>query len=264
MSRRPGTDRPVPDSAGCLALPASSCHDNSGRRHPIDGPDPAQVDAGGKLPSDLIAPVPGDGGFPGRQGPAVQAPDHAPGSVVDFECGHRRNRQHALDRQPARTGVRHGRELKPARTESAIAHPRGQADVRWSAVGATSLVDAATRRAVRTAVNLARHVQTTSSFPAWIRAAARGPAPPETGRGAVQLLDDQAGARRRAARSRRRARVRKAVRPLAERVGITLATLSILKTNKARAVRFSTLEALCRELECQPGDLLEYRPDEGP
>jgi putative transcriptional regulator len=45
---------------------------------------------------------------------------------------------------------------------------------------------------------------------------------------------------------------------LAERIGITLANLSILKTNKARAVRFSTLEALCRELQCQPGDLLEY------
>ena len=48
---------------------------------------------------------------------------------------------------------------------------------------------------------------------------------------------------------------------LADRVGITLANLSILKTNKARAVRFSTLEALCRELECQPGDLLEYREE---
>lgn len=46
---------------------------------------------------------------------------------------------------------------------------------------------------------------------------------------------------------------------VAERVGITLANLSILKTNKARAIRFSTLAALCRELECQPGDLLEYR-----
>jgi putative transcriptional regulator len=45
---------------------------------------------------------------------------------------------------------------------------------------------------------------------------------------------------------------------LSERMGITLANLSILKTNKARAIRFSTLEALCRELECQPGDLLEY------
>jgi putative transcriptional regulator len=48
---------------------------------------------------------------------------------------------------------------------------------------------------------------------------------------------------------------------LAERVDITLANLSILKTNKARAVRFSTLEALCRELRCQPGDLLEYEKD---
>jgi len=45
---------------------------------------------------------------------------------------------------------------------------------------------------------------------------------------------------------------------LAERVGITLANLSILKTGKARAIRFSTLEALCRELECQPGDLIEW------
>ena len=46
---------------------------------------------------------------------------------------------------------------------------------------------------------------------------------------------------------------------LAGRVGLTLANLSILKTNKARAIRFSTLAALCRELQCQPGDLLEYR-----
>lgn len=45
---------------------------------------------------------------------------------------------------------------------------------------------------------------------------------------------------------------------LAERVGITPANLSILKNNKAKAVRFTTLEALCRELDCQPGDLLEY------
>lgn len=45
---------------------------------------------------------------------------------------------------------------------------------------------------------------------------------------------------------------------LADRVGITLANLSILKTGKARAVRFSTLEALCRELDCQPGDLIEW------
>ena len=45
---------------------------------------------------------------------------------------------------------------------------------------------------------------------------------------------------------------------LAARIGITLANLSVLKTNKARAIRFSTLEALCRELQCQPGDLLEW------
>lgn len=45
---------------------------------------------------------------------------------------------------------------------------------------------------------------------------------------------------------------------LAARVDLTLANLSILKTNKARAIRFSTLEALCRELKCQPGDLLEF------
>jgi putative transcriptional regulator len=45
---------------------------------------------------------------------------------------------------------------------------------------------------------------------------------------------------------------------LADRVGITIANLSILKTNKARAIRFSTLDALCRELRCQPSDLCEY------
>jgi putative transcriptional regulator len=45
---------------------------------------------------------------------------------------------------------------------------------------------------------------------------------------------------------------------LAERVGLTLANLSILKTGKAKAIRFSTLAAICRELECQPGDLLTY------
>ncbi|MBX7542116.1 helix-turn-helix domain-containing protein [Qipengyuania sphaerica] len=45
---------------------------------------------------------------------------------------------------------------------------------------------------------------------------------------------------------------------LAERVGLTLANLSILKTGKAKAIRFSTLEAICRELDCQPGDLLAY------
>lgn len=48
---------------------------------------------------------------------------------------------------------------------------------------------------------------------------------------------------------------------LAERVGITLANLSILKTGKAKAVRFSTLEAVCRELDCQPGDILKFTPD---
>ena len=46
---------------------------------------------------------------------------------------------------------------------------------------------------------------------------------------------------------------------LSERIGITLANLSILKTGKARAVRFSTLEATCKALQCQPGDLLEFR-----
>lgn len=48
---------------------------------------------------------------------------------------------------------------------------------------------------------------------------------------------------------------------LAERVGITIANLSILKQGKAKAIRFSTLEAICRELDCQPGDILEYRAD---
>jgi putative transcriptional regulator len=48
---------------------------------------------------------------------------------------------------------------------------------------------------------------------------------------------------------------------LGERVGLTLANLSVLKTNKGRAVRFTTLDALCRELDCQPGDLLEWVPD---
>ena len=51
---------------------------------------------------------------------------------------------------------------------------------------------------------------------------------------------------------------------LAGRVDLTLANLSILKTNKARAIRFSTLEALCRELKCQPGDLLQFAPGAGP
>ncbi|MBQ8928160.1 MAG: helix-turn-helix transcriptional regulator [Oscillospiraceae bacterium] len=48
---------------------------------------------------------------------------------------------------------------------------------------------------------------------------------------------------------------------LAERIGITPANLSILKTGKAKAIRFSTLERLCEELSCQPGDLLEYRDE---
>lgn len=48
---------------------------------------------------------------------------------------------------------------------------------------------------------------------------------------------------------------------LSEKVGVTLANLSILKTGKARAIRFSTLEALCRELDCQPGDLLVFEAE---
>ena len=49
---------------------------------------------------------------------------------------------------------------------------------------------------------------------------------------------------------------------LASRVNITLANLSVLKNNRAKAIRFSTLEAICRELDCQPGDILEYVDDE--
>jgi len=48
---------------------------------------------------------------------------------------------------------------------------------------------------------------------------------------------------------------------LAERIDLTLANASILKTGKAKAIRFSTLEAICRELECQPGDVLRYEPE---
>ncbi len=51
---------------------------------------------------------------------------------------------------------------------------------------------------------------------------------------------------------------------LADRVGVTVANLSILKTGKARAIRFTTLDALCRELDCQPGDLLAHVPGPGP
>ena len=55
-----------------------------------------------------------------------------------------------------------------------------------------------------------------------------------------------------------------ALKDLAERIGITNANLSILKTGKARAIRFSTLESICRELECQPGDLLSFVNDPNP
>ena len=58
-------------------------------------------------------------------------------------------------------------------------------------------------------------------------------------------------------------RVERGPLKLAEAIDIALPNLSILKTNKARAIRFSTLENICRELDCQPGDLLEYVPDEG-
>ena len=58
------------------------------------------------------------------------------------------------------------------------------------------------------------------------------------------------------------ARRKMSLNELSERVGITIANLSILKTGKAKAVRFSTLDAICRVLDCQPGDILEFRPDE--
>jgi putative transcriptional regulator len=76
------------------------------------------------------------------------------------------------------------------------------------------------------------------------------PPKPETEEGTsiVVTLDDLLHARR------------MTLTDLAERVGLTLPNLSILKTGKARAIRFSTLDAICRELECQPGDLLAYRP----
>lgn len=48
---------------------------------------------------------------------------------------------------------------------------------------------------------------------------------------------------------------------LADKIGLTMANLSILKTGKARAIRFSTLEAICKELACQPGDILEYKDE---
>lgn len=59
------------------------------------------------------------------------------------------------------------------------------------------------------------------------------------------------------------ARRKLSLNELAQRVDLTLANLSVLKNNHARAVRFSTLEALCRALDCQPGDILEYVPGEG-
>ena len=52
------------------------------------------------------------------------------------------------------------------------------------------------------------------------------------------------------------------LKELAERVGISNTNLSLLKTGKVQGVRYRTLEALCKELDCQPGDILEYRPDE--
>ena len=57
------------------------------------------------------------------------------------------------------------------------------------------------------------------------------------------------------------ARRKMSLNELSERVGITIANLSILKTGKAKAVRFSTLDAICRALDCTPGDILEYQPD---
>ena len=58
------------------------------------------------------------------------------------------------------------------------------------------------------------------------------------------------------------AKMKMSLGELAQRVDITMANLSILKNNKARAVRFSTLEAICKALDCQPGDILEYVPEE--
>lgn len=57
------------------------------------------------------------------------------------------------------------------------------------------------------------------------------------------------------------ARRKMSLTELSEKVGLTMANLSVLKTGKAKAVRFSTLEAICRALDCQPGDILEYRGD---
>ncbi len=59
------------------------------------------------------------------------------------------------------------------------------------------------------------------------------------------------------------ARRKMSLNELSERVDLTLSNLSILKTGKAKAVRFSTLEAICKALDCQPGDILEYRENDG-
>ncbi len=58
------------------------------------------------------------------------------------------------------------------------------------------------------------------------------------------------------------ARRKMSVTELSEKVGITMANLSILKNGKAKAIRFSTLEGICKALDCQPGDILEYKPDD--
>ena len=58
------------------------------------------------------------------------------------------------------------------------------------------------------------------------------------------------------------ARRKMSLNELAEKVDITQANMSILKTGKAKAIRFSTLDAICKALDCQPGDIIEYRPDE--
>ncbi|PRY10987.1 putative transcriptional regulator [Pontibacter ummariensis] len=57
------------------------------------------------------------------------------------------------------------------------------------------------------------------------------------------------------------ARRKMPLKELSERVGITMANLSVLKTGKAKAIRFTTLDAICKELDCQPGDILEYQAD---
>ena len=59
------------------------------------------------------------------------------------------------------------------------------------------------------------------------------------------------------------ARRKKGLKELSAEVDITMANLSILKNNKALAIRFSTLEAICKALDCQPGDILSYEPEEG-